>query len=98
MEGPTTNQHTEKAREDLSALKSLSNGECIIDDPTTDLLQGEIPKERTEGSSQGYSAAERPSKDTIVKRLLVIKPAKQALPSSGELLGKTLFRYLRRTL
>jgi hypothetical protein len=77
-------------------LESLFNGECTTNSPITDLSQGKIPKELTESFSQDQSTAKRLSKNHTIKSLLIIKPAAKALPSSGDLLGKTLFCYLLR--
>jgi hypothetical protein len=90
-ENSTTNQQAEKALEDTPASASLPNGQSATDDPTTNLPDGEIPKELRESSSQVQSTSEHPSEDHPVKSL----PTR---PSSGKQSGKILFRHLPRIL
>jgi hypothetical protein len=96
--GPIANQQAEKAPEDPPASESLSNGECAADGPAMDLSLEEIPKRPTESSPQDQSIAEHPSEDHTVESPPIIKPAAEALPSSGELSGKTPSRHLPRVL
>jgi len=94
-EGPTT-QQVEKAPEDTPTSESLPNGQSTTECLTTNLPEGELPKEPSESSSQGESTTERPS--VLATADLSTTPTVKALSSSGELSGKLPFHHFPRIL
>lgn len=81
----TTNLQRGRSAEDPQASESFLESQSTAEGPTTDLPEGEIPKEQTESSFNDQSTAERLSEDQAEE---VLAPTAEALLCAQKLSGK----------